>query len=243
MQTEEWLGTTCSHLGQEKAMREHFNESLRLGEELIKEFAWRAGFKIDQAEVHGAYGDALLRLGQAEEAAKNYQQALSYLQPVVDANPDDLSQQPLLALSHERLATVSARLGKRPEADKHAQEALKLRTELLQAAPANLPRQADYVLALARAGKYADAAAAAAKVRPKVSQSADLLLQVARCYATCAAAGTPQKADYVKQSLETLRAATDKDYHDAVALQTDPDLEAVRGEAEFRALVEKVKAR
>ncbi|HZT81702.1 MAG TPA: serine/threonine-protein kinase, partial [Gemmataceae bacterium] len=243
MQTEEWLGTTCSHLGQEKAMREHFNESLRLGEELIKEFAWRAGFKIDQAEVHGAYGDALLRLGQAEEAAKNYQQALSYLQPVVDANPDDLSQQPLLALSHERLATVSARLGKRPEADKHAQEALKLRTELLQAAPANLPRQADYVLALARAGKYADAAAAAAKVRPKVSQSADLLLQVARCYATCAAAGTPQKADYVKQALETLRAATDKDYQDAVALQTDPDLEAVRGEAEFRALVEKVKAR
>jgi serine/threonine-protein kinase len=243
MQSEGWLGLTSAYLGDEKGMRDHFKTSLELGEALIKKYAWRAGFKVDMAEMLALYGDGLLRLGKAEEAEKRCQEALAYLKPVVDANPNDMSQQPLLAQLYEQLGAASKRLGKRPEAEEHYQKALKLRTDLLMVANSNVPRKAAYVLALARASKIADAAAGAAKVQPQVGQSSSLLLQIARCYATCAAADAPQKAEYVKRALEAVGAAAGEDFRDAVALQNDPDLEPVRGEPGFKAIVERVKGR
>src|SRR5207253_417026 len=135
----------CAHFKEEKLLREHFAAALRLGEGLMKLHPRRAAFKGDMAAVQGAYGDALVRLGKPDEADVCYREALRYLQVVLDSNPDDISQQPLLALAHERLGITAARLGKRPEATKHFQDALQLRTELLMIEPTNLSRKAAYV--------------------------------------------------------------------------------------------------
>ena len=242
-QAREWLGIACSQVGDEKGMRENLGVALHACEGLVFIYPKEMGFKEDLSEMQGSWGDSLMRLNQAEEAEKSYEASLKSLQLVIDANPDDMSRQPLLALAHERLGASAARQGKADEARKQYQEALELRQELFQVEPKNLPWHAAYAVALARAGKPTEAAAEAVKVQPRSSKSTELLLQVARCYAACAAAGTPQKADYIKQALAALATATDKDYQGVIPLRTDPDLSALRGEAGFKALLEKVEGR
>jgi tetratricopeptide (TPR) repeat protein len=237
-----YLGVVASRLGDEKAARKNFAEAVRLTEELVRKHPKDFSFKGDLSEIQGAWGDALLLLGKSEEAGKVYQQSFENLQLVIDHNPDDLSPRLALSLTHQRLGAISAADHKTADAEKHYEKALKLETALLQLEPANVTRQAARVLALARAGKHAEATAEAAKVQPRVARSPELLLQMARCYATCAA-DKSRKADCVKRALDALRAATAKEYRDAVALQTDPDLQSLRGEAAFQKILEEVKAR
>jgi serine/threonine-protein kinase len=238
-----WQGVASSHLGDEKATREHFAEALRLTKELVEKYPKSFSFKGDLAEIQGAWGDALLRLGDREGAEAAYLDSLKNVRLVIANRPDDLAPQQALALALARLGACSAGRNKPAEAEKHFGEALKLETALLNVEPANVSRQAARVLALAHAGKTAEAAAEAAKVQARVGKSPELLLQVARCYATCAAADAPNRAEHVKRALAALRAATEKDYKDPVWLETDPDLAPVRGEPGFKAVVARVKGR
>jgi tetratricopeptide (TPR) repeat protein/tRNA A-37 threonylcarbamoyl transferase component Bud32 len=238
-----WLGIAAAHLGDEKAAREHFAEALRLTKNLVEKYPKEFSFKGDLAEIQGAWGDALLRLGKGDDAEAAYQDSLKNVRLVIDHKPDDLAPQQALALALARLGVSSAGRSKPAEAEKHFAEALKLETALLNVEPANVSRQAARVLALARAGKTAEAAAEASKVQPRVAKSPELLLQVARCYATCAAADAPNRADHVKRALAALQAATEKDYKDPVWLETDPELEPIRGEPGFKAVVARVKGR
>jgi tetratricopeptide (TPR) repeat protein len=238
-----WLGIAAAHLGDEKAAREHFAEALRRTEDLVEKYPKDFSFKGDLADIQGAWGDALLRLGKGADAEAAYQDSMKHVQLVLDHQPDDLPPQQALALAHARLGVGSARGDKPAEAEKHFREALKLETALLNVEPANVSRQAARVLALARAGKTAEAAAEAAQVQARVAKSPELLLQVARCYATCAAADAPNRAEHVKRALAALQAATEKDYKDPAWLETDPDLQPLRGEAAFKAVVAKVKGR
>jgi tetratricopeptide (TPR) repeat protein len=242
MEVDMWLGTTAWHLDDDAAVREHFGQALAIGGDLIKQFPNFVDFKGDLAEVQGAYGDALLRRNRTEQAEKSYQESLQNLQLVLTAKPDDLSQQPLLALTHERLGAIQKLLGKAAEAEKHYQEALRLRTELLHIEQNNPARQMAHALALAHAGKHSDAAAEAARVQPKVTHSTQLLLQAAYCWAVCAAGENPPKRPFAEKAVEALRAATAEDYQDAVALETDPDLVSLHTDAAFQAVIARVKS-
>jgi tetratricopeptide (TPR) repeat protein len=242
MEAEHWLGVAAAHLGDEKAARGHFAEALLRGEALIKSTVDpKADYKGDMADSHGAYGDALLRFGKAAEAEKHYAESLRYLQARIAAVPDDIKQQPLLALAHERLG---AALGKGPDAEQRYREALRLRKALWQIEPTNLVREAAYLLALARCGQCDEAAAGAAKLLPRAGNKTVLLLVVARCYAACAAGGGPRKGEYSERAVAALKAVdARKDYQDAFALETDLDLAAVRAAPAFKALVEEIKGR
>jgi tetratricopeptide (TPR) repeat protein len=245
MEAELWLGVAAAHLGDEKAAREHFGEALRRGETLIKANPDpKREYKGDMAVTQGAYGDALLSFGKAAEAEKNYEESMRNLGARIDAVPDEIKLQPLLALAHERLGAASAALGKQPDAQKHYQQALRLRKALQQIEPTNLVREAAYLLALARSGQRDEAAARAAKLLPRAGNKTVLLLDVARCYAVCAAGDGPKKREYSEQALLALKAVTaEKDYKAACVLETDPDLAAVRAEPAFKALVDEVKGR
>jgi serine/threonine-protein kinase len=246
MEVRMWLGVAAAHLGDEKAAGEQFAEALRLGEDLVKRHPGAPSFKGDMAEVQGARGDALLRFRKAEEAEKNYEESLRNLRVKIDSDPHDIKQQPLLALAHERLGAVSAALGKRPEAEKHFKEALRLRQRLWEIQPTNVVREAAYLLALARCGQREEAAAGAAKLLPGAAEEKKtvLLLDVARCYAACAAGDGPKKREYSEQAVAALKAAVaEKDYKADFVLETDPDLAAVRAAPAFKALIDEVKGR
>jgi hypothetical protein len=46
---------------------------------------------------------------------------------------------------------------------------------------------------------------------------------------------------YLSAAIETLRRAMDRGYNDVTALETDPDLEAFRGSADFDAVIRGLK--
>jgi len=243
MQARLWLGVAAGQRGDAGAVEEQFGQAARLGADLIRLFPKSAEFKEDLAETQGHYGDALLRLGKAAAADISYRDSLKNLEAALALRPDELSPQRLLARTHERLGSVSAVLGKAPQAEQHYREALKRYTELVAVETDSPARQVDRLLALARAGQCADAAAGAAKLRPKVAQSTQLQLQLARCWAVCAARDPAQKAQHAERALQTLRAATGDDYKDVLLLQNDPDLLVLRADPGFQGVIAAVKSR
>jgi tetratricopeptide (TPR) repeat protein len=238
-----WLGVTVWHRGEAAAVPEYFGQAVRLAEALVAQHPRDAGFKADLAEVYAAHGDAQVRLGQAEAAAKSYRLALASLQAGRALRPGVPAHDALLARIHEGLAGDALRRGQRSEATKHYQEALHLRADLAELEPGNPVRQAAYLLALARVGKHAEAARGAEALRRRAPRSPEILLQVARCYAACArGAGGEEARGYTARALDALQAlAALPDYHDAVALRSDPDLAPLRAEPAFQALLRKLE--
>jgi serine/threonine-protein kinase len=236
-----WLGIVAWHLADAKAMEDNFAKAASICEELARQHANYFPFKADLAELYGHKGDAQLRLGRVDGAEKCYRQSLQHLQAVVAHDPDDASQLPLLALTHERLAVVALRRRKPAEAEQHYQESRRLREELAQTEPNNLSWQADYLLALARCSQHAEVAGAAEKLCRRVPRSTELLLQIARCYAVCSTRDTPAKARYRQRALEVLQAATGDGYRDAAVLNNDPELEVLGREPAYQAILARVK--
>jgi serine/threonine-protein kinase len=240
-----WLGITAAHRGEKTASLAHFERALDLCETLARDYPKDLSFQADVADVCGELGDAHVRLGAPAAAEKYYRKALTRIQGVVAKRPDDFSQLPLLALTLERAAGGALRGHNPAEAAKHFAEALKLRDELARTEPANLPWKAAYLLTLARCGKHAAAAAGAVALAKQAPDSVMLQLQAARCFAACASAAGDgaTKQEYLKQGLASLRAATRPGFRDVSALETDPELAALRREASFGALMTALRQR
>jgi predicted Zn-dependent protease len=148
----------------------------------------------------------------------------------------------LTALTHERLG-VLARLQKADdEAKKRFQESLKIREELAKLEPNNLSWLGAYAVALARAGRSTDAINSAQMLFDR-KPGAELLLQVARCRALCAAAETDstRKAELITKSLAALQAAVSAGWKDSSTIETDPDLIVLRDDAAYRELLTGLK--
>jgi hypothetical protein len=109
--------------------------------------------------------------------------------------------------------------------------------------------------ALARRGRAAEAAATAEKMRQLRPLDAVNLYNVACCYALCvpavgmgkpAEALTPEekasRADYAARAQKDLRAAADHGFRNLEKIESDPDLDSLRSEAGYRALVAELKA-
>jgi serine/threonine-protein kinase len=245
MQAQMSLGIAASFLGDEKAMRDHFAASLATGDRLTALDSQAITIKLYIGMVKGAYGDALLRAGAVDDAFTNYDDAFQRVSFFISKIPEDnLSQHPLLAQCHERLGTVYARQGKKAESAKHYQEALKLRQDLLQIETNVLSRQAAYLVALAHAGKHAEASGWVQKIGSRMVHSTELQMQMARCLAICAAHDGGEKSKHVPAAVKYVQDATRaKAYKNVVLLETDPDLESLRPVAEFQAVVAQVKVR
>ena len=132
----------------------------------------------------------------------------------------------------------------RATAARYFEEAAMLRQGLLEEEPGNLAAQAALMRAFACQGRCAEAVRIAEGLRQKAPQNVEYLVQIAGCYGRCAAtAQGPDRQAFTAKALAALREAVRRDYRDAVAVRTDPDLEALRQNAEFRDLVAKLEAR
>ncbi len=219
----------------------HIRECVERCEALAKEHSGYVPFEADVADCSGQLGDVLLRAGKSDAATKAYRRAQQMMDAVLTARPDDPQWQPLLALQYERLGGDALQHGRRDEAARQFAKALKIREDLMLLEPNNRIWQAAYIVALARAGKRSEALQQAHALESKVHGSAELLLQLARCHAICAAVATTpaEKEKQAKAALSLLKAAADMGYRDVTVWQTDPDLIAVRKLPAFTALLDK----
>jgi serine/threonine-protein kinase len=242
-QAHQWLGIVAWRLGDAGRMEQHFGKAVAIGEDVARLEPADFSLRRDLAEIYGFRGDAQMRLGTIEQAETSYKQALRHMQDLVKHDPNAVYPLPLLALTYERLAGLALRRGDRAEADKQYRTALALHDELMQIEPNNLAWRASHVLALARCGKHEEAAVSAEKLWKRAPRSTELLLQVARCFAVCAALDTPRKKMYTWKALDALREAVKEKYRDATALVTDPELGLLRQEAAYQSLLAAVKRR
>jgi len=95
------------------------------------------------------------------------------------------------------------------------------------------------MLTLARCGREAEALRRAEALRKDTPHRNGTFFDLAFCYAVCAGkTGDPAaKQKLLRKAIEALREATRSGYRDAVALETDPDLDALRGHPDFDALL------
>ena len=87
--------------------------------------------------------------------------------------------------------------------------------------------------ALARAGKFAEAVDTAERLRKLSPRDGNNLYNVACILAMC--------ADAKRQALDTLREAVDHGFLNGNHLKKDPDLEALRGEEEYRRILKRLE--
>jgi hypothetical protein len=103
--------------------------------------------------------------------------------------------------------------------------------------------QKDLMVSLAHAGNHHEAVRLASAVEAKLPKDPGTLVDIANCYAIASTAALLPSRDretherYVAKALESLKRAIEAGYGDKVNLETEPDLDALRDRAEFKALV------
>jgi serine/threonine-protein kinase len=265
MQSNTLLGAACANLADAAGVAAHFEQSVGIGNGLLKQFPNYVPFIADQADTLVAYADALVRTGKLEEAFPHYYKALNHLGVVIARKPEDISHQPLLAHTHERLGTLYAQVRRQSEARDAAPlrplirtivqtamtslarnnfaRARQLREDLYRVEESNLARQIDLVVAMARAGQFADAVRLGNTIRPRMTKSTMLMLQVARCFAICARDRAEDRAANVDQAMSALAIAAGEEFQDAATLLADPDLLVLHDDVRFKELIARIQAR
>src|SRR6185437_2977217 len=121
-----YLGVVGWRLDDLEATQDHFRKALTVCHELAAASPDDFSFQLDLAELYGAYCDAKLRLGKADDARIAAAKSLEYIQAVLAHDPDFVSRQALLALTYERQALVAARRGESEESRQRFNDARKL---------------------------------------------------------------------------------------------------------------------
>jgi serine/threonine-protein kinase len=238
-EAELWLGVAWSHLGDAKAARPHFERSIAICRELADRFPKDFSFRADIAVGCREYGLALERAGQHGDAERAAQESLQHSQAAMAHDQEQIELRLLVARAHDLLAPLALRRGKAAEGRHHWESALTICEELAELEPHNLPRQAEFALALAHAGRREEARRKAEALLSMAPARPALLLPLARVFAACAAgqADSDARRRDVSELLEAARKAIQAGYRDSVVLTTDPDFAPFRDQPDFRALL------
>ena len=120
---------------------------------------------------------------------------------------------------------------------------LAVREKLAKQDPGNDRRQMELMLVLAHCGKHTEAAAIATKLLGGVTDG-ELLIDVARCYAQCAAAVKGDESlreRYFKEAMQAIERACKQGYRDVVYLGTEVDFDPLRTQEGFRQILESIR--
>jgi hypothetical protein len=120
----------------------------------------------------------------------------------------------------------------------HYSESLKLRMELAEIDPKDAQTQVELILSHARMGHAKVVERMAERLLEQVGRDRQVLFQVACAYAILAD-GQGDAAGYRNQAFFVLRKLSEIGWKDPVALETDPDLESIRGDKRFREILGK----
>jgi eukaryotic-like serine/threonine-protein kinase len=205
--------------------------------------------QMELLRLYGKIGDLLLFRGDPEAARCSYSDALDANKEVVRRNSTP-GPRMLLSLNYYRLATAYLRLRRRDLADDCYRKCLDLRVALQQEHPNDLGLKIDVMIAQGRCGLHREAAKMADQLRQNYPKNPTLLVHAACGYALCAFGVAGAKTEdaltaeerrlcqeYCRRAVEALRQAKENGYKDVKTLQMEPDLDAVRPDKRFQALM------
>ncbi len=232
----------------EKAQRA-YDVCLAMRKKLVEDNPSSTRSKLDLVDLCGKVGDQALFRGDTESALRYYREAIAPNEQLAKTSGQP-GVRKLLGLNYYRLATAYLRRGDAAAAEENYKKCLDVRTRLNNDIPNNTALQIDLMIAQARCGLHAEAAALAEKLRQRSPTNPDVLLQVACGYALSAPGVGRGKSDaalttaeralrqhYIDRAVEALRQARANGYKDVRNLQMEPDLDPIREDKGFQALM------
>jgi eukaryotic-like serine/threonine-protein kinase len=207
-------------------------------------------FQSDVAHSHMALGDFyLFDQKNAAKALAEYVPAYKEFAATAKADPDDLNAKHEVSALAYRMGFVAERLADdlppsavamRLAGTSFYQECLAARRDLAKADPTDTRGQIDVMIVLARLGRTDEVEAIAGQLWNQVPTDRRVLFQVACGLVTVSGKPGPAAKRCREQAFDVLEALVGQGWKDRVALETDPDLDAVRGDPRFKALLEKI---
>jgi tetratricopeptide (TPR) repeat protein len=176
--------------------------------------------------------------GHDSTAARDlHSKALELFEKRASADPSDLDARARVAETLYLRATCLLHLGDATAAATDYHRCLEIRQALAKD-PSVKGMEVNLMLALARCGQHAEAAKIAAALVATPPKDEHLYFQSACGYALAAAAGDSASAkQYTDAALACLRNAKSRGWADVNSLETDPDLEPIRKNPAFQALL------
>ena len=221
-----------------------FEMSTKIRQEVL---AGQPGFWPHVLDMVLAYNNAAFTRyphGREPAVAREFhRKAIELIEERAAADPSNKDTQAVLATTLYYDATCALQSGDRYGAELEFRRCLEIRKDLAKEPQAKLP-QADLMLAFARCGLHAEAAKIAHALMATAPQNEQLYFQAACGYAvaaSCVAAEAALTRQYTALAIDCLRKGKQAGWNDRQTLEFDPDLEPIRKDPEFRALLEEFK--
>ena len=254
------MATLHQHNKAERLALEHFEEAAAVRRELLSLEPKNQAYKLDLSNILDSLGDAQLFLGQPDRAKKSYDESLA-LTRELSAPEELLAVKRRLSQMLYKSATAALKLGNRSEAQKLYDECLAIREQYSHTKPRDLDGAIEGMLALARCGKTEEARTKAenllkvAAAQNSGSRSA-AIFRLQSAFALAIAADNldrdhpvemwsperlAERKKLIDRSFEALDLAITSGFDDHYQLETDPDIDALRGDPRFVAILEKLR--
>jgi len=205
--------------------------------------AERPGFWPAVYDLARSYNNAaFLRYPRGSDPAAArafHRKALAIIEERAAADPASLETRAVLAEALYFEATCALHAGDTAGAAAGYRRCLEIRRALVTEPAAKMPK-VDLMVALARCGEHAEAAKIAGELLATPPKDAHLYFQAACGYALAAGAAAGNAAlvqRYTALALDSLRKGKQSGWADVVSLETDPDLEPIRTDPAFQALL------
>ncbi len=238
------------HLGDVPAARADFEKCLQMRQQLLAARPQNWQLMRDMGFTHEMLGQINVLLRNLKDAKEQYLKAVPLYKELVEKDPQGVLHQDDLSRAYYGLVVTELRLGDTPASKQYFSEALKLLEARAQKDAKVMSVQKALMVNLARCGQHQRAVQIAETVRKQAPNDEEALFQIACTYALSIPAVAPDTSvrdlsaearqtqkRYTTAAIDALRQAIQHGYRDLVGLQMDPDLDPLRGERDFTALV------
>jgi tetratricopeptide (TPR) repeat protein len=188
-----------------------------------------------------ALADASFRLGDLQSAAEYHRQALELRERLFAEHPADVSFRADLSSVNYMIGDLNLRTGNLVEARSRLERSRDFRAALVESDPRNVIGSRDLAYVLLRLGDLSarEKDETGARRMFQAALQVQQKLDIAQCFALCARADNPVlvQQTYMRKAIDSLRAAIANGYRDRVFLETEPELDPLRTNADFHSLL------
>jgi tetratricopeptide (TPR) repeat protein len=237
------LAVTALRAGKQEEAEEQQLETLALARLNVTVSGGSWNSRRALADILGFTGDLWVALRDDAKARDAYEEAVKLAREVYTQDPAPEQGRNTLNIVLIRLAGFEKVRG----TDKHQklyEEALGIARLMVKTDPEGQTHQVALALSLAPTGAHEEASEVAGKLLEVQNQTdAELLVDLARVYAQCSAAGGLNEIEaqaYQTKTLDCLAKAVDQGYRDPVYLTSHPDFAALKTASPFVELVAKI---